>query len=101
MGLRLAEGDRGVRARGAAGRRPSPSSWGAGRTIRPGPLSSLRIALYRLGRGWKLLLGVGAGILIAVILICTVPLYDALVAGIQLQRALATSSPQDRNLQVQ
>src|SRR5271165_5270241 len=62
-------------------------------------LSSIRLALMRLSRGWKLLVVVGVGILVAVVLICTVPLYDSLVANIQLQRAINTGDPTVTNLQ--
>ena len=53
----------------------------------------------RLTRGWELLLAVGVGILVAVVLICTVPLYNTLVANIQLQRAINTGDPTVRNVQ--
>ncbi|MGO8947391.1 MAG: ABC transporter permease, partial [Ktedonobacterales bacterium] len=73
-----------------------PSSWSPRRT---GPFSPVGLALMRLRRGWNLLVVVGLGILVAVVLICTVPLYDALVSNIQLQRAINTDDPTVRNLQ--
>lgn len=101
MGLRFATGGPDVRERVALGK-PGPAGaqrrWNGGT---PGATAALRLALFRLARGWRLLASVGGGILIAVILLCTVPLYDSLVAGVQLQMALATNSPQARNVQVQ
>ncbi len=73
-----------------------PDAW----RVRNGTvLSSIRLAVMRLSRGWKLLVVVGVGILVAVVLICTVPLYDSLVANIQLQRAINTGDPTVTNLQ--
>jgi putative ABC transport system permease protein len=71
----------------------------SGRIPPAGPFSSVRLAFMRLTRGWELLLAVGAGILVAVVLICTVPLYNTLVANIQLQRAINTGDPTVRNVQ--
>ena len=64
-----------------------------------GLFSAVRLAFMRLTRGWELLLAVGVGIMVAVILICTVPLYNTLVANIQLQRAINTGDPTVRNIQ--
>lgn len=101
MGLRFATGEAGVRERVTAG----PPVPGAGRRGdkggAPGAFSALRLAFYRLTRGWRLLAGVLGGILVAVILLCTIPLYDSLVAGVQLQKALVANSPQARNVQIQ
>jgi ABC-type lipoprotein release transport system permease subunit len=63
------------------------------------PLAAARLALWRLGRGWRLLLAVGLGMLVAVTLICTVPLYSSLVSNVQLQHQLAIQSPSDRNIE--
>ena len=64
-----------------------------------GPFSAVRLAFMRLTRGWELLLAVGVGILVAVVLICTVPLYNSIVANIQLQRAINSGDPTVRNIQ--
>jgi putative ABC transport system permease protein len=64
------------------------------------PFSSLRLALWRLGKSLRLLLAVGFGILIAVVLICTVPLYSGLVTNVQLQHQLSVATPPDLNIQV-
>src|SRR5579862_1525272 len=68
---------------------------------RAGAFSAARIAVMRLSRSWALLLAVALGIFVAVVLICTVPLYTTLVGDVQLQRALSQASSIDRNLQVQ
>src|SRR5215469_3811536 len=65
------------------------------------PLAALRLAFWRLGRSFRLLLAVGLGILVAVILICTVPLYSSLVSNVELQRQLTASSPSDINLEAE
>nr|MBF6592016.1 hypothetical protein [Ktedonobacterales bacterium] len=70
------------------------------RSRRAGAFSSGRLALMRLSRGKTLLLTVALGILVAVVLIGTVPLYDALVANVQLQRAINTGGPTARNIEV-
>ncbi len=55
----------------------------------------------RMSRGWALLLAVALGIFVAVVLICTVPLYTTLIGDVQLQRALGQTSASGRNVQVQ
>src|SRR5690348_2842364 len=74
---------------------------GPRRSGRPGPLSAAWLAGTRLSRGWTVLLAVAIGMLVAVVLVCSVPLYDALVADLQLQRTLAGELPSGRNLQIQ
>src|SRR5215469_15189619 len=63
------------------------------------PLAALRLAFWRLGRSFRLLLAVGLGILVAVVLICTVPLYSSLVSNVQLQRQLGGSAATDINIE--
>ena len=63
------------------------------------PLSSSRLAIWRLGRSFRLLLAVGFGILVAVVLICTVPLYNSLVSNVQFQRQLSAQAPSDLNIE--
>jgi putative ABC transport system permease protein len=55
----------------------------------------------RLGSGWQLLLAVGVGILVAVVLISTVPLYSSLVANVQLQATINQGGTIGRNVEVQ
>lgn len=55
---------------------------------RAGFLSAARLALIRLARGRALLAMVGIGILVAVVLICVVPLYTLLGEDVQIQNAL-------------
>ncbi len=68
---------------------------------RPSPLASLRLGLRRALRGWSLLLALGLGMLVAIVLICTVPLYTTLVPNVELQHILATSAPVETNFEVQ
>jgi ABC-type lipoprotein release transport system permease subunit len=70
----------------------SPRRWAS-------PFASSRLALWRLGRSLRLLLAVGFGILIAVVLICTVPLYSSLVTNVQLQHQLSIQTPPDLNIE--
>lgn len=85
--------------------RPQPARRGKAkvsptwRMRRAGFFSSVRLAIMRLTRSWELLLAVAVGMLVAVVLICTVPLYNSLVANIQLQRAINTDDPTIRNIQ--
>ena len=82
------------------GTRPAPRrSAGLWRGRNTGPGAAGRLAGLRLARGWPLLLAVGAGMLVAVVLVCTVPLYTSLVANVQLQRAIHSGSPSDYNVQ--
>jgi hypothetical protein len=71
----------------------------AGRT-RPtseiAPLAVLRLAVWRLGRSFRLALAVGLGILVAVILILAAPLYSGLVSNVALQQAMRLQLPPKR-----
>lgn len=96
-----------VAQRGDAGRQP-----GTGHTLleqrnrgvwtkkRASVFSSLRLAVSRLAHGWQLLLAVALGMLVAVVLICTVPLYDALVSDLQLQRAINGNGSVARDVEI-
>lgn len=66
---------------------------------RPSVFSSLRLALMRLARGWELLLAVALGIVVAVVLVCTVPLYDTLVSDLQLQHAIHDNGTVARDIE--
>jgi hypothetical protein len=66
-----------------------------------GPGAAIRLTLWRLGRSWRLLMAVGLGNLVAVVLICTVPLYSSLVSNVQLQRQLSQQMPADLNIEAQ
>ncbi len=85
-----------VRARGSGGQGPG-SPW---RGNRASMFSSVRLAIARLSHGRALLAAVGVGMLVAVTLICTVPLFNALIIDTQLQQAINTGDPADRNVQV-
>lgn len=65
-----------------------------------GPLTPLALARKRLARGWRLLIFAGLGMLVAVALICSVPLYAALVGSVELQHVLTTAAPTARNIEV-
>lgn len=60
---------------------------------------ALTLAAWRLRATWRMLLVTGVGMLAAVVLICTVPLYTqvALTAGL---RGVLTATPQDAELDV-
>ncbi len=62
--------------------------------------SILTLAFWRARRTWRLLLLAGAGILIAVMLVCTAPLYSEVVqvAGL---RGVLTATPQDSEITLQ
>jgi putative ABC transport system permease protein len=85
-----------VRA-GKSGARPSGGIW---RNDRASMFSSARLAIARLSHGRALLAAVGLGMLVAVTLICTVPLFNALIIDTQLQQAINTGDPADRNVQI-
>ena len=73
-----------------------------GRTIwrgrRAGPRAALRLAAYRLGRGKGVALAAGLGMLVAIVLLCAVPLYNTLTANLQLEHALISAAPQERDI---
>ncbi|HEV7129231.1 MAG TPA: FtsX-like permease family protein [Ktedonobacterales bacterium] len=68
---------------------------------RPSPFAAAGLARRRLGSGWQLLLAVGLGILVAVVLISTVPLYSTLVSNIQLQATINQAGALGRNIEIQ
>ncbi|MFI5271643.1 MAG: FtsX-like permease family protein [Ktedonobacterales bacterium] len=77
--------------------RRDTSVWG-GR--HPGPLAAPRLAVLRLRRRWRPLLAINAGILLASILICGLPLYTGLINDLQLQRLLASSDSSNVNIDI-
>jgi hypothetical protein len=64
------------------------------------PLAGAPLLRLFVGRAWGLLLAVGLGILAAVVLVCTVPLYTGLVANDELQAALQRVGPGGRNIEI-
>lgn len=80
---------------GRGGQAPG-SPW---RGNRASAFSSARLALARLSHGRALLAAVALGMLVAVTLICTVPLFNALIIDTQLQQEINTGDPADRNIQ--
>ncbi len=85
-----------VRTGGSGGQTPG-SPW---RSDRASVWPSARLAIARLSHGRALLAAVGLGMLVAVTLICAVPLFNALIIDTQLQQAINTGDPADRNVQV-
>ncbi|MGZ3664978.1 MAG: FtsX-like permease family protein [Ktedonobacterales bacterium] len=73
---------------------------GFSRTRGASPFSPLLLAFLRFTRSWRLLLAVSFGMLVAIVLICTVPLYDSLIANVQLQRVLHDAGSLRRNMEV-
>lgn len=72
----------------------------AGRARRAGFFSAARLAMLRASHSRWLLLVVALGILVADVLICTVPLYNTLVSDVQLQNAITSSDSLARNMQI-
>lgn len=70
-------------------------------SARPGLRSALGLALRRLGRARGLLALLCLGMLVADVLICTVPLYSTLMANVQLRNALNSADPLNRNVEIQ
>jgi putative ABC transport system permease protein len=72
-----------------------PPDWNMAR--RGGSRASLRMAAIGLRRTWPLLIAVSLGMLVAITLICTAPLYTTLSSELQLQQTLAARAPLDIN----
>jgi ABC-type antimicrobial peptide transport system permease subunit len=64
------------------------------------PLSAGLLAIRRLNTAWRLLLPAWIGILLAVVLVGTVPLYTRLVTNIQLAATVNRQGPVGRNIEV-
>ena len=75
---------------------------GAGRKgTRASLFSAFRLARMHLARGWRMLLAVGLGILVAVVLLSSVPLYSLLIGNVQLQAVLNGDEPIARDVELQ
>lgn len=75
---------------------------GAGRRrARASFFSAVRLARMHLARGWRMLLAVGLGILVAVVLLSSVPLYSLLIGNVQLQATLNADEPIARDVELQ
>lgn len=77
---------------------PAGVAWQARRA---GAFSAARLALARTARSRWLLFVIALGILVADILICTVPLYNTLVSDLQLQNVMARSDSLQCNMQIE
>ena len=86
---------------GSSGATPGKRRSDFVRTRGASPFSPMRLAFLRFTRSWRLLLAVTLGMLVAIVLICTVPLYDSLIANVQLQRVLHDAGPLKLNMEVQ
>ncbi|HEY1387736.1 MAG TPA: FtsX-like permease family protein [Ktedonobacterales bacterium] len=103
--MRLDEAPRRDKPRGEpsdlwSGMSAAGSSDAAWRTGGAGVFSAVRLALLRVSHTRWLLLVVAIGILVADVLISTVPLYNTIVPNMQLQNAMARSDTLQRNMQV-
>ncbi|HEV7128534.1 MAG TPA: hypothetical protein VGN32_13975, partial [Ktedonobacterales bacterium] len=76
---------------------PSATLW---RGNRASPIAVVHLVRGNLRHGWRLLLAAGLGILVAVVLLCTVPLYSTLVGNVQLQSVLNARGPAGRNVEI-
>src|SRR5215469_7241198 len=99
MRLDVAQRGNTGRQRGTGSEPPEERMRPVWKRQRAGVFSSLRLAISRFARGWHLLLAVALGIVVAVVLICTVPLYDTLVADLQFQQALHSNDATGRNIE--
>lgn len=61
-------------------------------------LAPVRLSLLRVRRSWRLLSTIGIGMLVAVTLICMVPLYSTLIANVQIRQALTAAPPSQLNV---
>ena len=95
--MRLDEASRSSQRTDMPSALPADTNW---RARRAGFFSAARLALLRAAHTRWLLLVVAIGILVADVLICTVPLYNTLVSDIQLQNAITSSDSLARNMQV-
>ncbi|HEY7835749.1 MAG TPA: FtsX-like permease family protein [Ktedonobacterales bacterium] len=71
------------------------------RGARASLFSAARLARMHLARGWRMLLIVGLGMLVAVVLLASVPLYSLLIGNVQLQATLYGDEPVARNVELQ
>lgn len=85
---------------GSSGATRGKRGSGFSRTRGASPFSPLILAFLRFTRSWRLLLAVTFGMLVAIVLICTVPIYDSLIANVQLQRVLHDAGSLRRNMEV-
>ncbi len=95
--MRLDEASRSGQQTESPSTLPADIAW---RTRRAGFFSAARLALLRAAHTRWLLLVVALGILVADVLICTVPLYNTLVSDVQLQNTLASADSLQRNMQI-
>jgi putative ABC transport system permease protein len=91
---RSGDGDGGARLSAAT---LDPPAW-RGRLA--GPFAFVGLATIGLRRTWALLAVLSLGMVIAVTLICTVPLYSNLVSDVQVQNTLTTQYPPKVNIEV-
>ncbi|MGE5333108.1 MAG: ABC transporter permease [Nitrososphaerota archaeon] len=95
--MRLDEASRSGQRAGGQSALATGAVW---RSRRAGFFSAARLAMLRAAHSRWLLLVVALGILVADVLICTVPLYSRLVSDVQLQNTVANSDSLARNMQI-
>ncbi|MEO7003107.1 MAG: FtsX-like permease family protein [Ktedonobacterales bacterium] len=100
-GARGASGKARYRNTGNTGANPGVRDTRIWRSSRSGMFSAARLAVKRLTNGRALLLAVALGMLVADALICTVPLYNALISDVQFQHILSAGDASARNLEAQ
>ncbi|HEX8997519.1 MAG TPA: ABC transporter permease [Ktedonobacterales bacterium] len=88
---------RGAQPRGGTHRGGRGS--GSWQGSRASAFSAVRLAVLRLTHGRALLAAVALGMLVAVTLICAVPLFNSLIVDTQLQQDINTKDPAERNVQ--
>src|SRR5258708_17428613 len=96
MGLGVARGRRNGALPSADASRRNGRRDTMRRTGRAPVGSAVRLAGMRLTHQWRLLLAVALRIPRPVVLICTVPLYNTLVAHVELQPVLPIAQPPER-----
>jgi putative ABC transport system permease protein len=101
MGVRSASGQRSSVTRGVGGPTSPKDDRVQWRSGQASLFSAAVLASRRLRSGFRLLLAVGVGIFVAVVLICSVPLYNALISNVQLQASINSNGPVGRNVEIQ
>ncbi len=78
----------------AAGPAPSTARLRAGR--RGGMLAPMRLAIRQMGLIWRILSAVWLGMVVAIVLLCLVPVYTALIGDVQIQDVFVNAGPLSR-----
>jgi hypothetical protein len=76
---------------------PNPPDW---HSRSAGPFAPLRMAVTSLRRTFGMLTAISLGMLVAIALICTVPLYTNLISEVHLHQTLIAQTPADLDIEV-